>query len=84
MSDKSVTNFIKEEDRSFTEYTKIVVNKTNLDIKQANDFHFRMWIYTHGIACLCVTKTISFTDEEIKELLTKEFRALMLIEKEGK
>ena len=84
MSDKSVTNFIKEENQSFTEYSKIVVNKTNLDIKQANDFHFRMWIYTHGIACLCVTKTINFTDEEIKELLTNEFRALMLIEKEGK
>ena len=43
-----------------------------------------MWIYTHGIACLCVTKTINFTDEEIKELLTNEFRALMLIEKEDK
>ena len=54
------------------------------DIKKANDFHFRMWIYTHGIACLCVTKTINFTDEEIKALLTNEFRALMLIEKEGK
>ena len=37
MSDLSVTNFIKEENQSFTEYSKIVVNKTNLDIKKAND-----------------------------------------------
>ena len=29
----------------------------------------KMWIFTHGIACLLATKTVKFTDEEIEELL---------------
>ena len=40
-----------------------------------------MWIFTHGIATLVATKTINFSDQEIEDLLTKEFQALMSLAK---
>lgn len=39
-----------------------------------------MWIFAHGIATLIATGTVVFTDEQIKELLSYEFQALMLLE----
>ncbi len=41
----------------------------------------RMWIFTFGIGTLCATKTCSFTEEEVSELLSDEFRALMQLER---
>lgn len=34
-----------------------------------DQFHQTVWIFTHGIACLVATSTISFSDEEIRKLL---------------
>ena len=42
---------------------------TNLSFEEQKQFHKKVWIFTHGIACLVATKTIEFTDEEIRELL---------------
>ena len=42
---------------------------TNLSFEEQKQFHKKVWIFTHGIACLVATKTIEFTDEEISELL---------------
>ena len=40
-----------------------------------------MWIFTHGLATLVASKC-TFTDEEINELLTSEFKALLVLEKD--
>lgn len=40
-----------------------------------------MWTFTHGIATMLATKTCEFSDKQIGEILTDEFRALMLLEK---
>ncbi len=32
-----------------------------------------LWIFTHGIACLCATNVVSMTEEEVSELLTEIF-----------
>lgn len=42
---------------------------TGLDFDQQKEFHVKVWIFTHGIACLVATKTIEFTDSEIDKLL---------------
>jgi len=42
---------------------------TNLSFEEQKQFHKKVWIFTHGIACLVATKTIEITDEEISELL---------------
>ena len=39
-----------------------------------------MWIFCHGIATLVANNTIYLTDQQIQELLSYEFQALMLLE----
>ncbi len=41
------------------------------------------WIHTYGIATLCATGMCDFTREEISEMLTRDFTAVMLLLKSG-
>lgn len=43
---------------------------SGLSFEEQKKFHTKVWIFTHGIATLVVTKTIEFSEEEIKELLS--------------
>lgn len=42
---------------------------TGLSFEEQKQFHIKVWIFTHGIACLVATKTIEISDEEISKLL---------------
>lgn len=42
---------------------------TGLSVEEQKKFHIKVWIFTHGIACLVATKTVEFSDEEINALL---------------
>ena len=44
-------------------------------------FHSKMWLFTHGIATLIATSTIKFNEQEISELLSYEFKALLEMER---
>jgi hypothetical protein len=37
-----------------------------------------IWIFTHGIACLCATGVSFLTEEEASELLTEVFTGLLV------
>ena len=74
-------DFIMNDYEDFQEIIKIVKNSTNLVDDDSKSFHMKMWIFTHGIATLVATKTINFSDQEIEDLLTKEFQALMSLAK---
>lgn len=43
----------------------------------AEKLYRHLWIYTHGIAALCATKTCRFTGEEISTMLTEVFVGLL-------
>ena len=53
---------------------------TQLKDEDIADFHTKMWVFTHGIAMLVATDTVKLTESQIKELLSLEFQALMLLE----
>lgn len=36
---------------------------------EVGEFHKRVWIFTHGIACLLSAQTLEMSDDEIRELL---------------
>ena len=74
-------DFIMNDYEDFQEIIKIVKNSTNLVDDDSKSLHMKMWIFTHGIATLVATKTINFSDQEIEDLLTKEFQALMSLAK---
>ena len=42
---------------------------TGLSFEEQKKFHVKVWIFTHGIACLVATKTVEFSEEEISNLL---------------
>ena len=48
-----------------------------LDQTAAEKLYKHMWIYTHGIACLCATKTCQFSAEEIRDMLGEVFLSLL-------
>lgn len=51
---------------------------TRLSYEEQKKFHVKVWIFTHGIACLVATNTVKFSDEEIEELLTHTVRQLIV------
>lgn len=42
---------------------------SGLSYEEQKKFHVKVWIFTHGIACLVATKTIRFSKDEIEKLL---------------
>lgn len=80
----SESRYLPEEfvskDEGFNEVFQIIKNNTTLDEKNIKSFHTVMWIFSHGIATLVANNTVKLNEEEIRELLSIEFKALMLYE----
>lgn len=72
--------FIETDEKGFEEVVKAIKISTKLSDKDIKSFHIKMWIFAHGIATLSATKSVKFTDEQIQDLLSQEFQALMLLE----
>lgn len=56
-------------DDEYADILFAIKNEFGLDEEQAKRFYQHLWIYTHGIATLCVTKTCMFTEEELGKML---------------
>lgn len=57
--------------------------------QEAEALFEHVWIYTYGIGALCATGMCQFSEEEISDMLTKDFTGMMMFirtqqEKEGK
>lgn len=50
-------------------YLKAGQSFTNFSLEEQKDFHFKVWLLTHGIACAIATKTLEMEDKEIEKLL---------------
>ena len=64
-------------DDRFGEVVQVIQNGFRVDSDAAAGLYRHLWIYTHGIATLLVTKVCSFTDEEIGQMLTEVFVSLL-------
>ena len=82
MSDTGLTPdaFVSKAGNDYKEIEKLVRISTNLKDDDIKDFHTKMWIFCHGIATLVANGTVKLTDNQIQELLSDEFQALMLLE----
>lgn len=72
--------FISKAGKDYEDIEKLIKISTNLDEEEIKDFHTKMWIFTHGIATLVANNTVHLEEKQIKELLSNEFQALMLLE----
>lgn len=68
--------------RSYDEVENILQIQNKFSREIAKNFHKKMWLFTHGIACLIATNTCSFTEKEISSLLTDEFECLLMYTKQ--
>ena len=78
------TIYLFQDEYNFSKLQNLVQVTTKLDNDDAFDFHMKMWIFTHGIATLVATETINFSDEDISNLLSSQYEALMKLEGENK
>lgn len=74
------SSFVSTDEKGFEEVAKAIKISTKLSDKDIKSFHIKMWIFAHGIATLAAAKSVEFTDEQIQDLLSQEFQALMLLE----
>lgn len=50
---------------------------TGFTFEEQKKFHSRVWIFTHGIACLVATHTVNLSNEEISDLLETTVRQMI-------
>lgn len=68
-SEKKLEEFIQADIDVSKNVMEAITQKFDISEKDLQDFHIKVWIFTHGLACLAATKTIAFTDDEIRSLL---------------
>lgn len=76
-TDKNASDFIMIDSLS-NDVIKIGQKITGLSYEEQKKFHIKVWIFTHGIACLVATKTIKFSKEEIENLLARSVKEMLI------
>lgn len=54
-----------------------------LTVSEAKELFKHVWVYTFGIGALCATRVGSFTEEQLGQMLSTEFQAMMMLIKSG-
>lgn len=72
-----VTGVLPLIDQSYDTILLSVSEGYHLTKAQAANLYRHLWIYTHGIATLCVTKMCKFTSEDIGKMMTEIFLSLL-------
>lgn len=75
-TDLNAESFIMS-DNSGNDVVKVGQELTHLSFEEQKKFHVKVWIFTHGIACLVATKTVDFTDQEISDILETSVREML-------
>lgn len=76
-TDLNAENFILH-DNYDNDVIKIGQELTGLSYEDQKKLHVKVWIFTHGIACLVATKTVDLSDSEISMLLEETVRQMII------
>lgn len=79
----NLQNVLPMIDDNYAAILDSVQSAYHVDGTTAENLYKHMWIYTHGIATLCVTRLCVFTPQEISTLMTQIFVSLLAHCKEG-
>lgn len=60
----------------------IVMKNLGISEARARLLHLEMWSFVHGIAVMCATSYLTFTEEEISEMLTDVYLGVGKYQKE--
>ena len=78
-SDYFMTSFIDRDEKDFSELNKVIKLSTKLSDEEIESFHVLMWVFTQGIASLVASGSVKFTDKQVRDMLSYQFQALMLL-----
>ena len=72
-----IKNVLPMIDESYDKILTSIIAEYGIAREDAERLYQHLWVYTHGIATLCVTKMCFFTSEEISEMMTEVFVSLL-------
>ena len=73
----SLESVLPKLDESYETILRSVMACASIDRETAVRLYRHLWIYTHGIACLCATKTCQFSEQKIRNLMTEIYQSLL-------
>ena len=79
---KREKNEQKHDNSHWKDITSQIAESGDISIKQAEDFHSKMWIFVHGIATMCATDFLEFDEQEISAMLSDIYHPLLKAKKE--
>ncbi|MGN1444264.1 MAG: TetR/AcrR family transcriptional regulator [Acutalibacteraceae bacterium] len=80
---KSFTDVFSNLGRTAKTCIKIIEQDYHLEPKDAMLLFEHAWIHTFGICTMCATGTCRFTEDEISEMLSDNFKGMMMLVKSG-
>jgi AcrR family transcriptional regulator len=73
----SLSEILPSIDENSTAIVKSIMDQYAVTLREAKILYENMWVYSHGLACLCATGVIILTEEEASERLTRVFVGLL-------
>ncbi len=64
-----------------TDCVDLLCKEYSLTAAQAKLLFENVWVFTFGVGTLCATRVCNFSEEELSNMLTTEFNAMMLLVK---
>ena len=83
-NDMKLGKILPEIDDNYPLIAKSITDQYPVSDDDAVALYRHLWIYSHGIATLCATSMCSFTEQEIGDMLTEVFKALLIEKMAGK
>lgn len=74
----TVANVLPAIEEHYEQIVASIEEFYGLDEADSVRLYRHLWIYTHGIAVLCVTNLCTFTMDEISQMLTEVFLAMLM------
>lgn len=75
---------LPEIEENYSSIVKSITDQYPITDEEAIILYRHLWIYSHGIATLCATSMCRFTKQEIDDMLTDVFKALLFERLAGK
>ncbi len=70
-------NILQLYEKNYDNIISAIKNEYGLSSIDADRLYKHLWVYTHGIATLCATKTCTFTETEISDMIKEVCMSLI-------
>lgn len=73
----SISTVLPMLDDSYEQILSSITSNFSIAQEDAKRLYQHLFVYTHGIACLCATKTCLFSGQEIENMMSEVFLSLL-------